>query len=342
MKKLLSLTLMAFLLIICAASIMADDFDTDEIKELVEAKVTIEQKFNNDITLVEDSIYSDDLITIGGNLDVRGIVDGDVVGIGALVYINGHITGDLVLIGSSGRIDSNTIVDGEFVSIGSFVDMHDSVSLSGPVVSINWGPFNKLAGLRYNVSKIEQGFTIASLISSIAKFISIFLLGCLVLLLFKKFSRCEDTIINNPLRTFLIGIFSEILFIPAIIVLTISIIGIPFIPVFILIVFLGIFIGAIIIMQIIGKFILKEFKKTDKHFSMNLFIGFAVLSIFPFFAKLSGWIGIEWLETIFGIIAFIQWYIVVTYAMGMMVLTKFGTRTYIHNNKKDKVPAPIE
>ena len=332
MKNLLSLTLMVLLLIICATSIMANDIDVEN---------NINEIINSDIDLEEDSIYSDDLVTIGGNLDVRGIVDGDVVGIGALVYINGHITGDLVLIGSSGRIDSNTIVDGKFVSMGSFVDMHDSVSLNGPVTSINWGPLKKLAGLRYKANKMEQGFTIVSLVSSIAKFISIFFLGCLVLLLFKKFSRAENTLINNPLRTFLIGILSEILFIPAIIILTISIIGIPFIPVFILVVFLGIFIGAIIIMQMLGKFILREFKKKDKHFSINLLIGFAVLSIFPFFTKISGWFGIEWLSTIFGIITFIQWYIVITYAMGIMTLTRFGTRTYVHNNKV-KESTPIE
>lgn len=298
----------------------------------------IHENLNLDIHMDGDSVYANDLVSIGGNLDVKGTVEGDVVGIGALVYIDGHITGDLVLIGSTGQIDSNTVVDGEFVTIGALVDIHENAKLTGPVTNINVGPFQKLLSLRFRPSQMEKQFSIGLLISSIAKFLAIFLLGCLVLLLFTKFNRVEKTLGLNPLRSFLFGILAEILIIPAVIVLAISLIGIPFIPVFFLITGIGVFIGSIIIIHMLGSFVLKEFKAAPKHFVINLLIGLSVLSVFPLLSKIGIWAGIEWISTLFGIISFIQWYIVITYAFGIMTLSKFGTRIYIPDRNEEKMP----
>lgn len=335
MKKRFLLLLMVIVISVSAISIYADNIDYD-----IEDGIT--EGFNEDITLEDDSVYSNDLVSIGGNLDVKGTVDGDVVGIGALVYINGHITGDLVLIGSTGEIDSNTVVDGEFVTIGAVVDIDENAELTGPVTNINVGPFQKLLSLRFKPSHIERGYSLGLVISSIAKFIAIFLLGCLVLLLFKKFSRIEKTLALNPLRAFLFGLLAEILILPAVIVLAISVIGIPFIPVFFLIVGVGVFIGTSIIMHMLGSFILREFKSKPKHFVVNLLTGLAVLSIFPLFSKIGMWTGIEWMGTLFGIISFIQWYIVITYAFGVMTLTRFGTRIYDPNTEEQPSPQEIE
>ncbi len=321
MKKYFILLISILLILAFSMVISADEMTLDE-------STGDSEDFSLSIDLGSDSIYSDDLVSVGGNLDVKGTVDGDVIGIGALVYINGHITGDLVLIGSSGEIDSNTVVDGEFITLGSFIDMDENVELSGPVTHVNLGPFQKFFGLKYKPSAIQKSYAAGSLISSIAKFIAIFLLGSLVLLLFKKFKRIEETIVLNPLRAFLIGLLAEILIIPAILVLTISIIGIPFIPVFILIIFIGVFIGSVILIHMLGSFIFNEFKKNGLHFTMNLLLGLLILSLFPLLSKIGMWFSIDWLSNLFGIISFIQWYIIITYAFGVMVLTRFGTRIY--------------
>lgn len=284
-----------------------------------------------------DTIY-DDVVSIGGNINVEGYIDGDVVSIGGRFYVNGIVEGDLILIGSVGAIDSNTIVQGEFVNIGSAVDINDNAELKGASTHLNLGPFNKFLNLKYvPYKKIDEGFKIGEFVSSIAKFILIFILSLAVILLFKKYRNAEKTCTDNPLQTFLAGFIGELLIIPGTIVLAISIIGIPLIPVFYLAIFVAVFMGSAIILNMIGRFLLEKLGSSNRHPAMTILTGLVAMSIFPLMHKIGAWANVGWLEGIFGVLSFIQWYIIGTYALGSFILSKFSTRIYTKENKEAEV-----
>lgn len=299
--------------------------DTEiEIENTADSAADIEMHLND-----EDEFESDDLVSIGGKINAEAEVSGDVVGIGAQVYINSRVRGDVVMIGSRGKLDSNTIIEGDFVVIGSVFDVHDNVMIEGQKTNISLGPLTGLMKMGEFDFPYERSFTAGKLVGAIAKFILIFIFALLVIVIYKKYHRIEDTVSGTPLKTFLFGLLVEILIVPAIIVLIVSLIGIPFIPLFILAVLFGGFVGASIIMHMFGRYVLKEFlHKENAHYALNLLAGLAVLSILPLIYHIATWTNVGWLTTLSGILKSIQWYTVITFSFGAMFLTRYGTYDY--------------
>ncbi len=286
---------------------------------------------NVDISIEQSDTLSNDAVSIGGILDINGVVNGDAVSIGGKVSINGTIDGDLVLIGSYGKIDSLTIVNGEFVNIGSNLDIHENAQFKGAKTNINLGPINKLIGLRF-MPYMGKGNNISfkgsNLVSGIAKFIILYLLSLAIILIFKGSKKVEETTIENPFRTFLAGLLVEILIIPAIIVLLISIIGIPLVPFFILLLFIAVFFGSSVIIFMTGKYVCNKFDKHNMHPSLTILIGLLVLSVIPLIHFIGVWANIGWIEALFAVLLYIQSFIIITYSFGAVALSKFGTKIY--------------
>ncbi|RKX70096.1 hypothetical protein DRP43_03720 [candidate division TA06 bacterium] len=286
---------------------------------------------NVDVSVDQDDTLSNDAVSIGGTLDINGVIDGDAVSIGGEVNINGEIEGDLVVIGSYGEIDSLTIVNGEFVNIGSNLDIHKNAQFKGAKTNISLGPINKLVGLRfipYMGKRNNISFKGFNLVSGITKFIILYLLSLAIILIFKGSRKVEETTIKNPFRTFLAGLLVEILVIPAIIVLLISIIGIPLVPFFILLLFIGVFFGTAVIIFMTGKYVCNKFNKHNIHPSLTILIGLLVLSVIPLIHFIGVWANIGWIEVIFAILLYIQSFIIITYSFGAVALSKFGTKIY--------------
>ena len=286
---------------------------------------------NVDVSVDQDDTLSNDAVSIGGTLDINGVIDGDAVSIGGKVNINGEIEGDLVLIGSYGEIDSLAVVKGEFVNIGSNLDIHKNACFKGAKTNISLGPINRLIRLTHipYMSKTHKiPFIGTKITTGIAKFVILYLLSLAIILIFKGSGKVEETTIKNPFRTFLAGLLVEILIIPAIIVLLISIIGIPLVPFFILLLFIGVFFGTAVIIFMTGKYVCNKFDKHNMHPSLTILIGLLVLSIIPLMNFIGVWANIGWLEVIFAVLLYIQSFIIVTYSFGAVALSKFGTITY--------------
>ncbi len=300
----------------------------------LEIDIDNEDALDRNVNVEAVDTISDDVVSIGGNINVEGYIDGDVVSIGGKFYVNGIVDGDLILIGSVGAIDSETVVHGEFVNIGSAVDINENAELKGASTHLNLGPFNRLFNLKYvPYKKVDEGFKFADVISSIAKFILIFILSLAVILLFKKYKNAEKTCTDNPLQAFLAGFITQLLIIPGTILLAVSIIGIPLIPVLYLAIAVAAFMGSAIILNMVGRFVLDKLGSSQTHPAMTIISGLIAMSIFPLMHKIGSWANIGWLSALFGILSFIQWYIIITYALGSFTLSKFSTRIY--TSKKD-------
>lgn len=315
-----------------------------QTSEPVEAADSIEvsrEDVSADTSMV-DLDDGDDVVTVGGHIEVLEPVKGDVVCVGGTFDINALIEGDLVLIGSTGKIDSQTVVNGEFVMVGSTVDIDSNALFEGERTNIQIkgiGDFVRLMSKsKYHRGNfpIEAGFRIADVLGRITQFVFLFILGAVIILLVKPYKRVESSILESPLFIFVMGILTEILIVPAILLLVISIIGIPFIPLFVLALVAGLAFGWATVVNYIGKWVAEKIWKREMHPIMNVLIGLATLSVIPLIHAILTWTNVSYLNSLFGFLSFMQNYVVLTFAFGGVLMSRFGTFVFVKNKAEKK------
>jgi uncharacterized RDD family membrane protein YckC len=215
--------------------------------------------------VVRTNEVAGNLVLFGGSLDVQGTVDGDIVMIGGPVKVSGEVTGGVVLVGgaltASGTIERDVVVvlgGGEFkegaklessaVLIGGPFMFDARSELLGEKVTIPLG--DVLPKVQWFKAWVVSGPLLGRLLPfnvtwpwMVAGFALTFYL--LVLILFPAAIRGAYLALENrPIASILAGLITVILFAPLVVVLAMTVVGIPAIP------FVKI---ALILAAIIGK-----------------------------------------------------------------------------------------
>lgn len=188
-----------------------------------------------------------DVAVAGGNLNISGSVNGDAAVFGGNVTNQGTIDGDLFVVGGTVRLDSGSLVTGDIAMVGGTVDKDDNAKVLGEVESVESEALRNILpriGRVFRFPSIIPGEHVFTGIFSFAALIVIFIMNLLVLLIFP---RAMDRIVEMLQRSIWasvgIGVGIEILYIPIIVLLVVSIIGIVLVPVFMLVVFLAMLFG---------------------------------------------------------------------------------------------------
>lgn len=244
--------IMVFLLITAASVLVAGD------KTVV--------VFGNDITVEADQRV-DAAIAFGGDVDVYGEVRESVVAVGGDVFIHpgAEVEGDAVSIGGEVILDSNANLDGDLVEVKSGHFGHAFRHLHfNPYWGVPWA-FRAISMFGLLAIVLIVGLLFPGLIVSPASGFEL-----------------------EPGKTFLIGIAAVILFIPLLILLAISIIGIPLIPLVIFCYGLAYLVGYLIVGYLLGKRFLTALNIEAKTLLMNSVSGVLIL----WFVNLIPFIGI--------------------------------------------------
>ncbi len=164
-------------------------------------------------------VNDEDIVRIFSDADVpRGErVDGDVVAIMGSVTVEGKVTGDVVAVMGSVRMKPGASVDGDVVAIGGGLDQPPGASVGGESVSL--GFFYPRWGAP----------TAAMLVSAvlICGFLSLILGGLIAFLFPTRLLRIAATVSGRPGASFALGIVSAPLLVVTILLLLITVIGIP-------------------------------------------------------------------------------------------------------------------
>lgn len=240
-----------------------------------------------------------DAVAVGGNLKVDGIVTGNAVCIGGSLTISssGQVNGDTVCIGGSMRIDPNAKLRGERVSIAAIRGMDFGKFFHKKTTPDRFFPF-----IRYFVL-----ITIFNIVYFCATVLAIVLVPNRVLLI-------SDTIYQSPGKSFATGIAAAIIFIPLLIFLLITCIGIPLIPVAIIVAIIAWLLGYASVALFIGT---RFFHTKSQTLLWLASLGVLILAIVQY-------------------IPFLGWFLVFIFELtgfGAVILTKFGKQNKI-------VPAP--
>jgi hypothetical protein len=169
------------------------------------------------VTVAPDEIVEDDVVVIGGSAHVDGQVNGQVVVVGGAAELgpSAEIHGDVTVIGGTLSRDPAAHVRGKVNEIAGSIDLR------------GWRPRH-----RGSPSEWFAVRPFAALIGTLLRWCLVTILACAAWGLARQpVERIAERVATEPLRSGLIGLLVELLFLPALIVtavvLAISIIGIP-------------------------------------------------------------------------------------------------------------------
>jgi len=265
-------------------------------------------KAGTDIVVEEDELVKGDITALGGDVTVRGKVDGSVVAVGGDVIVTstGEIEKDATSVGGDVKREAGGIIGGEVVGIG-FLPRHAFRFPFGRPFYFGF-PF-----LAYLVKVIFLLF-IGLVVFSVAP---------------KHVTKVKTKLEKEMLKSGLVGFLGEILILPVFVLLLITIIGIPIaILVQPLLILLAILLGYAAASLYIGEKFKENTNIKPKTALMTLLLGIIVVELIPLFARIIGIAGDP--GSVVGLIlVIIYWaliYLILTIGFGAVILTRFGTR----------------
>lgn len=209
---------------------------------------------------IEQGERVDTIVTVGGNLTINGEVDEDAV-----------VVGGTLELGPRARIGDDAI------AVGGSVIAAEGATIGGERVELDSG-FSREANFEFG--PISTG--IATLVQVVASF----LISALMLALVpRRVCNVAALMRKRPGRALLLGLAIMLLFVPLLVALTISIVGIPLIPLAIMLVAVVLVFGMAALGIRIGYAI--PFYSEDRSAMGALAIGYLILAVIA----LIPWVG---------------------------------------------------
>ena len=233
-----------------------------------------------------------DIVRIGGgdvNVSQTERVDGDVVAIGGRVNIDGEVTGDVVAVMGGLTLGPHAIVRGEVTAVGGPFNRDPQAQVYGKVNEVGIGPNGQTIPPNINMRNILFG-TLASrverVVTTIVRVLMFILFALIVMAVGQRPVRQIAARIGaEPVRSGLVGLLAEILFVPVLVVtilaLVISIIGIPLlvlVPFGIILIGIVMLVGFTGAAYMVGTWTLDKFGRTEQNPYLTAAIGIVVIA----------------------------------------------------------------
>ncbi len=231
-------------------------------------------KFKKKLTVPQNETYKDNVISLGGTIDIQGKLEHSLILIGGSIKLDGEVGEDIICFGSQIEIGGKARVNGDLYVIGGKLTKDTSAKLMGDFTYF-----------RFDLKKIES--TLIPFLSdgktfTFFKTIKIILWFIITLIVFavvpKKIIRAEALLDKNKLKIGAVGLLSLFSFIFLLFVFVLMIfilIGIPLLFALLLLYFATFIFGRTVIFYYIGNKIADGLKL--KNIMPALFILFGVI-----------------------------------------------------------------
>lgn len=229
----------------------------------------------------------------------------NVVVFGANARISGQVRGDVVSIGGSVFLNSTAVVDGTAVAIGGKVEISEGARVYGEQVSIG---LSSLGQLWPKIGSL--GFHGWRSSFALGRLLLVVFIGWIVYWLFPRQVEQTASVLNtDPAKASLFGLLSYLAIIPLTILLVITLLGIPLVPILWLLVLIARLLGQVALGLLAGRWLAPYLKLEVADMALAL-LGLVVLALISFLPVIGG------LASLFyGIVGF-----------GAAVWTRLGTR----------------
>ncbi len=193
-----------------------------------------------DDVIIGANEVAEDVIVVGGDLQLEGEILGDALVVAGRAYINGGVSGDVAAIGGTVFLQQHARVHGDVISVGGAIERHPSATVFGKETEVAVGGrvldggFWNRGGIRSRSAPL-LGNLWAS-VAAMAKLLFATALVWLVLLILKgPTKQAEVALRDEPWRAGLVGLLTVVgllivllpAFIIVIIILCLTVVGIP-------------------------------------------------------------------------------------------------------------------
>lgn len=176
-------------------------------------------------------------VRFGGDITVERdeVVEGDVVALGGSIQVDGEVQGDVVAVGGSVRLGPTASVQDNVVVVGGALTRDPGAHVGGRVSEVRTGAFGAARMReRWNPMRL-WGSTFGSVLAlfgTLTRVAILCLLASLVVLFGQGYmERAASHAASQPLKAGAIGFLAQLLFVPVfltiIIMLVVTIVGIP-------------------------------------------------------------------------------------------------------------------
>ncbi len=267
-------------------------------------------QFGDDVIIEEGEVVEGDVVAILGSIVIDGMVDGDVVAVGGGITVGagGEIDGDAVAIGGYVTKEPGGIIRGETVSIGSG---------AGCPLSLRHGPF-------FGGNIFSRG---GRLFFFVMWTIFLCVLGLIVMAVARRSAeRVRERSRKDAFKMGLFGLLTEVLILPAMALLAITIIGIPVaffvIP---LLLALALLLGYVGVSYAMGERIGNGHGRSPYgSMAIGLFILQGLVILGGLIGLTGGGLGL--VGTVIRVIGYAVIYVAATVGLGAVIMSKFGTK----------------
>lgn len=276
--------------------------------------------FGGEVLISAQEISRGDLVLFGGRTEVFGELRGNLISFGSEVVIDGQVSGDLVVFGSDVFLKASSIIDGNVINIGSEINREQGATVLGSFQNIT-------SAFQFSIFKRPWlGFDIFGWVFS-------FFFSLLVGLIASYFFT--DNVVNVKAKiesdwgaVLLWGFAALFLFIPLIVLLAITIVGIPLILLLIIAYWLGVLLGQVAIYSIFGHWLKTLFRKEKMQLMVSVIVGIAALFFFRAFLRMIPFLGTP--------ISMIVTALIYLTALGGALKTRFGTnKPWLRKNRNE-------
>jgi hypothetical protein len=181
--------------------------------------------FQGDITVPQGTVVQGDVVNVGGSIDLE---PGSVV------------QGDAVSVFGSTVVQEGAVVLGDSAAILGEVEVQRGGQVMGEHIQIGLGKI--LAGRRHRSFLSHLGPF--GFFPTLALFAVVYLLGLLALRIWPdRIRSVGHSMFEQPVKSFVVGFLCWLLLLPVIVLLCISIVGIPLVPLLPVVMFLAMVMG---------------------------------------------------------------------------------------------------
>ena len=188
-----------------------------------------------------------DLVSLGGPVAIPGLVDGDVSSIGGPVDISGRVSGNVSAVGGKISLSGSGQVDGDISALGGSVEKGAKARYKGSINSFSsealkgvlthaLGTARYLGRFENREERVHNPWLIGGLVGiGLAIFFSMLATGIVLLLLPAVFfprnvENSAAAISGDMWRACGIGAIALVCFFPGLLMMLVSILGIPLVP----------------------------------------------------------------------------------------------------------------
>jgi hypothetical protein len=189
-------------------------------------------KVGNDAVLKEGEA-SKDVVVVRGSATIDGSIEGDLVVVAGSAMVNGNVSGNMVVVLGSAKLGPKAKVEGDAVVVGGTLDADPDAKIEGERVEV--GGMN-IPGLNPLTDWLKSGLFLARPLPPHLAWVwgiaaLFFLLNVLLSVMFPRPTQaCTEQMDKSPIGSFFTGFLALILFLPLLILLVATGVGVLIVP----------------------------------------------------------------------------------------------------------------